>query len=215
MKLIRAGTIEEGEFPRISTTIPEFDRVLGGGFVPGSAILIGGDPGIGKSTLLLQVTSILSLPEFGAKRVAYISGEESVHQIQGRANRLGYGVTPLELAHEKDCSAIVSLIQSGAFDLVVVDSIQTVFYPQLDAVPGSVSQVKSCANDLVAAAKASDTVLVLVGHVTKDGTIAGPKTIEHLWMPSSASHQSKLSAFGSCAPPRTASARPRRSASSR
>lgn len=177
VKLVRAGTIKEGSFPRISTTIGEFDRVLGGGFVPGSAILIGGDPGIGKSTLLLQVTSLLAL---GGKRVAYISGEENEHQLQGRANRLGHGNTPLEMAHERDAGAIVGMIQSGHFDLVIVDSIQTVFYPQLDAVPGSVSQVKSCANDLVSAAKQSDTALVLVGHVTKDGSLAGPKTIEHL-----------------------------------
>lgn len=177
VKLVRAGTIKEGEFPRIPSTIGELDRVLGGGFVPGSAILIGGDPGIGKSTLLLQVSSILAK---GAKRVAYVSGEENEQQIQGRANRLGVGNTPLEMAHERDCGAIVSMIQAGHFDLVIVDSIQTVFYPQLDAVPGSVSQVKSCANDLVSAAKSSGTVLVLVGHVTKDGSLAGPKTIEHL-----------------------------------
>jgi DNA repair protein RadA/Sms len=163
--------------PRLVTGIAEFDRVCGGGIVPGSAILVGGDPGVGKSTLLLQVCGAAALR--GA-RVAYVSGEEAVEQVRARAQRMGLGHAPVKLAAETALREIVDALKRETFDLVVIDSIQTLWSDQLEAGPGSVTQVRAAAGELVRLAKKRGTAVVLVGHVTKDGQIAGPRVVEHM-----------------------------------
>ena len=163
--------------PRIVTGVEEFDRVCGGGVVPGSAILVGGDPGVGKSTLLMQVCGAASLK--GA-HVAYISGEEAVEQVRSRAQRMGLGHAPVRLAAETALRDIVEALKRDTFDLVVIDSIQTVWSDQLEAGPGSVAQVRASAGELVRLAKKKRVAIVLVGHVTKDGQIAGPRVVEHM-----------------------------------
>jgi len=163
--------------PRLVTGIAEFDRVCGGGVVPGSAILVGGDPGVGKSTLLLQVCAAAALK--GA-RVAYVSGEEAVEQVRARAQRMGLGHAPVKLAAETALREIVDALKRETFDLVVIDSIQTLWSDQLEAGPGSVTQVRAAAGELVRLAKKRGTAVVLVGHVTKDGQIAGPRVVEHM-----------------------------------
>lgn len=159
------------------TGLPEFDRVLGGGIVPGSAILVGGDPGIGKSTLLFQVANALdarSVP------VSYVSGEESEEQVRMRAVRLGHGDSGVMLAAGNDAFAVAEVIRSLARNSVmIVDSIQTMSLPELESAPGTVSQIRGCATELIRAAKESGVALFLIGHVTKDGQIAGPKILEH------------------------------------
>ncbi len=163
---------------RTSTTIGEFDRVLGGGLVEGSAILLGGDPGIGKSTLLLQAASRIALK---SSHILYVSGEESLAQIQLRAERLGLRQAPLQLAAATNVRDILSTIDKpGACDVVVIDSIQTMFVDSLDSAPGSVAQVRASAHELIKAAKSRGFALILVGHVTKDGQIAGPRVLEHM-----------------------------------
>ena len=163
--------------PRILTGVGEFDRVCGGGVVPGSAVLIGGDPGVGKSTLLLQAAAAAAL---GGARVAYVSGEEAIEQVRARAQRMGLGAAPVKLAAETGLRAIVDGLKRDPFDLVVIDSIQTLWSDQLEAGPGSVAQVRACAGELVRLAKSRGVVVVLVGHVTKDGQIAGPRVVEHM-----------------------------------
>ena len=165
------------EPPRIITGVGEFDRVCGGGVVPGSAILLGGDPGVGKSTLLLEVTAKAAL---GGARVAYISGEEAVEQIRARARRMGFADAPVNLASATALREIVSTLKRDKFDIVVIDSIQTLWSDAHEAGPGSVTQVRACAGELVRLAKASGMAVVLVGHVTKDGQIAGPRVVEHM-----------------------------------
>jgi DNA repair protein RadA/Sms len=165
------------EPPRISTGSPEFDRVCGGGVVPGSAILLAGDPGVGKSTLLLQVCAEAALR--GA-RTAYISGEEAVDQIRSRAARMGLGHAPVQLAAETALRDILDALKKEPFDLVVIDSIQTLWSDALEAGPGSVTQVRACAGELVRLAKKKGVAVILVGHVTKDGQIAGPRVVEHM-----------------------------------
>jgi DNA repair protein RadA/Sms len=162
---------------RIATGVDEFDRVCGGGVVPGSAILLGGDPGVGKSTLLLQVAAQAALR--GA-RCAYISGEEAVEQVRARAQRMGLGEAPVKLAAETALRAISDGLKREAFDLVVIDSIQTLWSDAHEAGPGSVTQVRAAAGELVRLAKSRGVAIVLVGHVTKEGTIAGPRVIEHM-----------------------------------
>jgi DNA repair protein RadA/Sms len=162
---------------RIVTGLDEFDRVCGGGVVPGSAILIAGDPGVGKSTLLMQVCA--SAAERGAS-VAYISGEEAVEQVRARAQRMGLGHAPVRLAAETALRDIVEAIKRERFDLVVIDSIQTLWSDQLEAGPGSVAQVRAAAGELVRLAKKRRIAVILVGHVTKDGQIAGPRVVEHM-----------------------------------
>ena len=162
---------------RIATGIEEFDRVCGGGIVPGSAVLVGGDPGVGKSTLLLQVAAAAALAGASA---AYISGEEAVEQVRARAQRMGLAQAPLRLAAETSLREIADALKRERFDLVVVDSIQTLWSDQLEAAPGSVAQVRAAAGELVRLAKARRTAVVLVGHVTKDGQIAGPRVVEHM-----------------------------------
>jgi len=163
--------------PRLSTGVGEFDRVCGGGIVPGSAILLAGDPGVGKSTLLLQVCAQASR---GGARCAYISGEEAVEQIRGRAQRLGLADAPVRLAAETALRDIVDALKREPFDLVVIDSIQTLWSDAHEAGPGSVTQVRACAGELVRLAKRQGVAVVLVGHVTKDGQIAGPRVVEHM-----------------------------------
>ena len=166
------------EAPRFSTGIAELDRVTGGGIVPGSAILIGGEPGIGKSTLLLQLTAHLA--RVGRKAV-YFSGEEAIAQVRLRAERLGLADAPVGLASETNLSNILAtLSEDRPPDLVVIDSIQTLWSDALDAAPGTVSQVRAAAQSLIRYAKMAGSALLLVGHVTKDGQIAGPKVIEHM-----------------------------------
>ncbi|MFO1324244.1 MAG: DNA repair protein RadA [Burkholderiales bacterium] len=161
---------------RIATGIPEFDRVLGGGLVPGGVALIGGDPGIGKSTLLLQASAALG----GARRVLYVTGEESVEQIALRAQRLGLVNAPVELLAEVQLEAIVAAIGATKPEIVVIDSIQTVYTEALDSAPGSVAQVRECAAQLTRLAKQRGVVVIFVGHVTKEGAIAGPRVLEHI-----------------------------------
>ncbi|MGE5502397.1 MAG: DNA repair protein RadA [Ignavibacteriales bacterium] len=163
--------------PRIVTGVEEFDRVCGGGVVPGSAILLGGDPGVGKSTLLLQVCA--QAAERGAA-CAYISGEEAVEQIRARAARMGLAHTPVKLAAETALRDILDGLKREHFDLVVIDSIQTLWSDAHEAGPGSVTQVRSCAAELVRLAKKRGVAVLLVGHVTKDGQIAGPRVVEHM-----------------------------------
>lgn len=164
--------------PRLSTGLPELDRVIGGGLVPGSAILVGGDPGIGKSTLLLQ--AVARLAQSGG-RTLYVSGEEAMAQVRLRAERLGVQDAPVGLAAETGLGEILAALEEGErLDLVVIDSIQTLWSDTLDSAPGTVSQVRATAQTLTRYAKSSGTAVILVGHVTKDGQIAGPKVVEHM-----------------------------------
>jgi len=158
--------------------IAELDRVLGGGFVPGTSILIGGDPGIGKSTLLLQAVGKMAL---SGSRCIYISGEEATKQISLRAQRLGLANAPVQLASANSLRDIVtSLEKTAAPHLLVIDSIQTIFADNISSAPGSVSQVRACAQELIRVARKTGSAVILVGHVTKDGQIAGPRVLEHM-----------------------------------
>lgn len=161
---------------RMQSGMSEVDTVLGGGVVTGSVILLAGEPGIGKSTLLLQLADAVA----AGNRVLYVSGEESVHQVGMRAKRLGAGNAKLQIAASTRVEDIEASVSSGQFDLVVVDSIQTIGTDRLTSSPGSVSQITSCTTLLMQAAKKSNTALLLVGHVTKEGSIAGPKLLEHI-----------------------------------
>jgi len=162
---------------RRATGIAEFDRVCGGGFVAGSAILVGGDPGIGKSTLLLQAAAAIAVQA----SAAYITGEEAIDQVRLRAERLGVAGTSVLLAATSNIRDIIaSLDRDDTPDLVVVDSIQTIYLDTLDSAPGTVSQVRGAAQELIRLAKRRGFVLVLVGHVTKEGVIAGPRVLEHM-----------------------------------
>ena len=164
--------------PRMQSGISEFDRVSGGGLVPGSATLIGGDPGIGKSTLLLQLACKLAATGLTA---AYISGEESADQVRMRAQRLGLANASVELGTATNASDITaSMVGPDKPDIMVIDSIQTMFLPSLDSAPGTVSQVRATAQELIRAAKNNQVALLIVGHVTKDGAIAGPRVLEHM-----------------------------------
>jgi DNA repair protein RadA/Sms len=163
---------------RLASGIAEFDRAIGGGIVPGSAMLVGGDPGIGKSTLLLQVAARLAK---AGRRVVYVSGEEAANQVRLRALRLGLGGAPVELAAATSVRDILTTLGQGEPPaLLVIDSIQTMHSDLIEGAPGTVSQVRASAQELVRFAKQRDTAVVLVGHVTKDGTIAGPRVLEHM-----------------------------------
>lgn len=180
-EVVKLENVQITDFQRVSTEISEFDRVLGGyvkddasgGIVPGSVILLGGDPGIGKSTLLLQVASNI-------KNVLYVSGEESVEQIKMRFDRLGLKSSTLKLLAETDLSAITKAINIEKPDLIIIDSIQTMFSSDFPSTPGSIVQVRECAMKLQNLAKSSRTSVILVGHVTKEGSVAGPRILEHL-----------------------------------
>jgi DNA repair protein RadA/Sms len=167
--------------PRRVTGIAELDRVCGGGFVSGSAILVGGDPGIGKSTLLLQAAAAIASSAGEPASAAYITGEEAIDQVRLRAQRLGVAASPVQLAAAGNVRDILaSLDRPDAPDLVVIDSIQTMYLDTLDSAPGTVSQVRGAAQELIRVAKQRGFVLVLVGHVTKEGVIAGPRVLEHM-----------------------------------
>jgi DNA repair protein RadA/Sms len=172
---LAAATIDA---PRLPTGMTELDHVLGGGLVPGSAVLVGGDPGIGKSTLLLQAAA--KLAETGA-RVVYLSGEEAPAQVRMRATRLGLAQSPVALGTETNLANIVATLGSTVPPvLVIIDSVQTLWSESVEAAPGTITQLRGCASALISHAKGSGSTLVLVGHVTKDGQIAGPKVIEHM-----------------------------------
>jgi len=175
-KLQNLSEIEARETERIPTGIGEFDRALGGGLVPGGVVLIGGDPGIGKSTLLLQALSLLSL----GQKVLYISGEESGEQVALRARRLGLDTRQLQLMAEINLERIVGTLQAEQPRVAVIDSIQTLWSDQLSSAPGSVAQVRECAAQLTRLAKQAGITIILVGHVTKDGALAGPRVLEHI-----------------------------------
>lgn len=171
-----SGTAEE--MARRTTGMQELDRVLGGGLVAGSAILIGGDPGIGKSTLLLQAMAALAHSDL---KTVYISGEESVSQVRLRAQRLGLAQAPVEMASATSVRDIISSFDAAdAPDVLVVDSIQTMFIDNIESAPGTVSQVRASSHELIKLAKKRNIALFVVGHVTKDGQIAGPRVLEHM-----------------------------------
>lgn len=167
--------------PRLSAGIAEVDRVLGGGLVAGSAVLIGGDPGIGKSTLLLEVAAKVAKNSNRDGSAVYVSGEEAIDQIRMRAARMGVADAPVDLAAATSVRDIVaSMDAADAPDLIVIDSIQTMYVDSLEAAPGTVSQVRASAQELIRAAKRRGTILLIVGHVTKEGAIAGPRVLEHM-----------------------------------
>ncbi|MGQ0607430.1 MAG: DNA repair protein RadA [Chloroflexota bacterium] len=171
------GSITSAEASRLSSGLGEVDRVLGGGFVPGSIILIGGDPGIGKSTLLLQLAAQIAA---GGGRALYVTAEESTAQVRGRAERTGGVVDGLDLAATTELETALAAIESVSPALAVVDSVQTLTSAELSGPAGSVGQVREVAARLAEVAKAGQTCVALVGHVTKEGTVAGPRTLEHL-----------------------------------
>jgi DNA repair protein RadA/Sms len=171
------GAVSSAEASRLTSGIGEVDRVLGGGFVPGSITLFGGDPGIGKSTLLLQLAGRLAS---GGSRVLYVTGEESAAQVRGRAERIGAVVDGLALAATTDLETALAAIDHEQPALAIVDSVQTLSSAELSGPAGSVGQVREVAARLAEAAKAGNTSVALVGHVTKEGTVAGPRTLEHL-----------------------------------
>jgi len=162
--------------PRIGTGIGELDRVLGGGLVAGQVVLIGGDPGVGKSTLLLQALAQMS----ASHKVVYVSGEESAEQVALRAQRLGLDSAKLELLAEIQLERILATLEAAKPEIAVIDSIQTLYSENLTSAPGSVAQVRECVAHLARYAKGSGTVVVLVGHVTKEGALAGPRVVEHI-----------------------------------
>jgi DNA repair protein RadA/Sms len=171
-------TGETHEAPRLASGLAEFDRVTGGGFVRGSVLLLGGDPGIGKSTLLIQVAAALAQ---AGQRAVYVSGEEAVAQVRLRAERLGLGAAAVELAAETSVEDIVATLAERASPrLVIIDSIQTMWTDAVESAPGTVTQVRGAAQALIRFAKRSGTAVILVGHVTKDGQIAGPRVVEHM-----------------------------------
>ncbi len=164
---------------RVDTTITELNRVLGGGLVAGSAVLIGGNPGIGKSTLLLQLAAYMATAKIGC---AYVSGEESVEQMRIHASRLELDNSPIKVLTTTNVNDIIATIENSneKIEMVVIDSIQTVFIPDIPSAPGTVSQVRAAAHELISLAKRKGMAIIIVGHVTKDGQIAGPKLLEHM-----------------------------------
>lgn len=173
----KINEIETQEECRLETGMPELDRVLGGGIVPGSLILVGGDPGIGKSTLLLQMCRLLAERE---TRVLYVSGEESVKQIKLRAERIGTFSDELLLFSETCMTSVLQAVDEAQPEVVIVDSIQTMFEETVDAAPGSVSQVREITGTLLHLAKSKNITIFIVGHVTKEGNVAGPRMLEHM-----------------------------------
>ena len=176
VELSRLDRLEVGSVERLHSGLGELDRVLGGGLVPGSVVLIGGDPGIGKSTLLLR-----ALANFAAARSScYVTGEESLDQIGIRARRLGVADAPIELLAETCVEAVLARLDASPPAVLVIDSIQTLYSDGIESAPGSVSQLRECAAQLVRFAKTRTVATVLVGHVTKEGTLAGPRVLEHM-----------------------------------
>ena len=177
VKTYSISEIEDADDERMTTGILEFDRVLGGGIVKGSLILVGGDPGIGKSTLLLQMCREMSHADL---KLLYVSGEESLRQIKIRANRIGQFTDKLSLLSETNLTLIRGVIEKAKPDVVVVDSIQTMMCEDVSSAPGSVSQVRETTNILMQLAKGLGITIFVVGHVTKEGTVAGPRVLEHM-----------------------------------
>jgi len=173
---VHLGDVSRVNAPRISTANPEFDRVLGGGLVPGSLVLLGGEPGIGKSTLLLQIAQNLG----ASGRVLYVSGEESAQQIKLRAERLGEADGDVYVLTEANLEKILSSVSEIRPSFLIVDSVQTTYSDLLDSAPGSISQVRHVATQFLALAKGDQVPVFLIGHVTKDGNLAGPKALEHI-----------------------------------
>ncbi len=174
-KVLRLHEISSHDDPRIDMHDAEFNRVLGGGLVPGSIVLLGGEPGIGKSTLSLQ--TMLNMPE---KRILYVSGEESAHQLKMRAERIGGGSENFMLLTENSLEAIFDHIKEVQPELIVIDSIQTISTEDVESSAGSIAQVRECASALLRFAKTSGVPVILIGHITKEGTLAGPKILEHI-----------------------------------
>lgn len=175
-QVLNLSEVEAADIPRFATGMAEFDRVLGGGLVQGGVVLLGGDPGIGKSTLLLQTLSRIS----SQLRVLYVSGEESAQQVALRARRLALDVTAVDLLTETRLEIIESVLMSRRPQVAIIDSIQTIYTEALQSAPGSVAQVRECAARLTRFAKTTGTSIVLVGHVTKEGALAGPRILEHM-----------------------------------
>jgi len=175
-ELARLDSISIDRVARMPTGLAEFDRVLGGGLVPGSVVLIGGDPGIGKSTLLLSVLAAIA----AGREVCYVTGEESLDQIAIRAERLGVRSAPLRMMAETHVETIVASLADAEPAVLVIDSVQTLYSDALQSAPGSVSQLRECAAQLVRFAKTRGVATLLVGHVTKEGTLAGPRVLEHM-----------------------------------
>ena len=180
VKPVPLEKVSAQEGSRLSTGIDEFDRVLGGGAMKRSAILIGGEPGIGKSTLLLQTAAMMRSVNDAKGRILYVSGEESAGQIKGRADRLGLNTAGIEILCTMRLEDIRDALNALNPLFVVVDSIQTVYSVEAGIVPGTVNQLKYCANELIGWVKERDSVLIMTAHVTKEGTIAGPKSLEHM-----------------------------------
>jgi DNA repair protein RadA/Sms len=174
-EVVRLDEVTIERESRITTGIRELDRVLGGGIVPGTFILVGGDPGVGKSTLMAQMCAGLR-----ERTILYITGEESLRQIKLRADRLGVHSPSLYLLAETNLETMLASVRANAPDIVIVDSIQTVYDPAIESAPGSVVQVRECAATLMQFAKSSGIAIFIVGHVTKEGSIAGPKVLEHM-----------------------------------
>jgi DNA repair protein RadA/Sms len=197
LQQVALAAVEQAE-ERVQTGMAEVDRVCGGGLVPGSAILISGDPGIGKSTLLLQLASRIAGHPTHPQRCVYVSGEESARQIRLRANRLGLGQAPLMLAAETHLPTILSLFQEKSPpQLMIIDSIQTLYHDDISGAPGTVGQVRACAHELMVQAKKHHCTLLIVSHVTKEGLIAGPRVLEHmvdavLYLEGERSHQYRI-----------------------
>src|SRR2546426_3536958 len=173
--LLRLVDVKADEATRISTGVPEFDRVLGGGLVPASLVLVGGEPGVGKSTLLLTALAEMSKD----RRALLVTGEESVAQVKLRAERLG-GAEQVEILAETELETVLSTLETERPDVCVIDSVQTLYSAEVGSAPGSVAQVREAASRLMRAAKELGVATILVGHVTKDGTVAGPRVLEHL-----------------------------------
>ncbi|HXN15754.1 MAG TPA: DNA repair protein RadA, partial [Usitatibacter sp.] len=175
-EVVSLGEVQAKDFPRLPTLIGEFDRVLGGGLVEGGVVLIGGDPGIGKSTLLLQAAARLAEQVL----VLYVTGEESAQQVALRARRLGVNASKVRLLPEIELEKIQSTLLSLRPRIAVIDSIQTLYSNALTSAPGSVAQVRECAAQLTRLAKQTGTTIIFVGHVTKEGALAGPRVLEHM-----------------------------------
>jgi len=169
--------VEKGDFPRFHIGFAEVNRVLGGGLVPGSLVLVGGEPGIGKSTLLLQISAMMAENN---KVVAYVSGEESINQVKLRSERLGIGGKGIYFLSEPDLAAVLECLEGLSPELAIIDSIQTMYLEDVAGMPGSISQVRECTWRLERWAKQNNVPLLITGHVTKEGAIAGPGTLEHI-----------------------------------
>ncbi|MGM0657243.1 MAG: DNA repair protein RadA, partial [Pseudomonadota bacterium] len=175
-EVVRLGAVRTGDTPRFSSGLSELDRVLGGGLVPGSVVLIGGDPGIGKSTLLLQSQAAIA----AERKALYVTGEESAAQVAMRAQRLGLDPDGLECLTETSLETVLATAAANRPSFMVIDSIQTLWSEALQSAPGAVAQVRECASRLVQYAKQTGCTVVLVGHVTKEGALAGPRVLEHM-----------------------------------